>query len=38
LLDALLKQAKIDRNDLFSQLMIVGKDPVGAVSIEEVIE
>jgi len=35
-LHGLLKQGKVDRNDLFSQLMLVGKDTVGAVSVEEV--
>lgn len=34
-LDALLKQSKIDRYDLFSQLMAVGHDVVGAVTITE---
>lgn len=35
-LEALLKQAKLDRNDLFGQLVTVGKDLVGAVSVEEI--
>ncbi len=35
-LDALLKQEKIDRDDLFKQLVTVGQDLVGAVTIEEV--
>jgi serine/threonine-protein kinase HipA len=34
LLEALLKNAKIDRKDLFSQLVTVGKDLVGAVTVE----
>lgn len=35
-LDGLLKFGKIDRNDLFSQLMAVGSDLVGNVTIEEI--
>lgn len=35
LLEALLKQAKIDRYDLFSQLVTVGNDLVGVVSVKE---
>lgn len=35
-LEALLKQAKLDRNDFFGQLITVGKDLVGAVSVEEI--
>lgn len=35
LLEALLKNAKIDKNDLFSQLVTVGKDLVGSVTVEE---
>ncbi|NQT70146.1 MAG: HipA N-terminal domain-containing protein [Desulfobacteraceae bacterium] len=35
-LEALLRQNKIDRNDLFSQLMAVGEDMVGAVTVREV--
>jgi len=34
LLEALLKNAKIDRNDLFSQLVTVGKDLVGSVTVD----
>ena len=34
-LDGLLRQRKIDRNDLFSQLVAVGQDLVGAVTVEE---
>jgi len=37
-LDGLLKIRKIDRNDLFSQLMAVGDDLVGNVTVEEVNE
>lgn len=33
-LEALLRQTKIDRNDLFSQLVKVGEDLVGSVTIE----
>ena len=32
-LDALLRQLKIDRKDYFSQLLAVGEDTVGAVTI-----
>ncbi|MDP1604798.1 MAG: HipA N-terminal domain-containing protein [Legionella sp.] len=35
MLDALLRKYKIDRNDYFGQLLIVGHDVVGAVTIEE---
>lgn len=34
-LEALLRTNKIDRNDLFSQLMAVGMDMVGAVTVRE---
>ncbi|MCP5061456.1 MAG: toxin HipA [Ignavibacteriae bacterium] len=33
-LEALLRQTKIDRNDLFSQLLTVGKDLVGSITVE----
>jgi serine/threonine-protein kinase HipA len=36
MLDGLLRTAKIDKDDLFSQLIAVGKDLVGAVNVEEV--
>jgi serine/threonine-protein kinase HipA len=36
LLEALLKNAKIDRKDLFLQLVTVGKDLVGSVTVEAV--
>lgn len=36
MLDGLLRQRKIDKNDLFSQLLAVGKDLVGAVTVEEI--
>lgn len=34
-LEALLRQYKIDRNDLFTQLVLVGGDVVGALTIQE---
>jgi serine/threonine-protein kinase HipA len=37
MLDGLLRQLKIDRNDLFSQLLAVGKEMVGAVTVEEIV-
>lgn len=37
-LDGLLKFRKIDRNDFFSQLMAVGDDLVGNVTVKEVEE
>jgi len=36
MLDGLLRTAKIDKDDLFSQLIAVGKDLVGAVNVEDV--
>ncbi len=33
-LEALLKSAKIDRHDLFAQLMTVGSDLVGSITVE----
>jgi len=33
-LEALLRQTKVDRNDLFSQLLTVGKDLVGSITVE----
>ena len=35
MLEGLLRQRKIDRTDLFSQLMAVGADTVGAVTVME---
>ena len=35
LLEALLKRRKIDRHDYFSQIMAVGEDLVGAVTVRE---
>jgi len=37
-LEGLLKIKKIDRNDYFSQLMAVGADMVGVVTVKEIIE
>jgi serine/threonine-protein kinase HipA len=37
-LEGLLKLKKIDRNDLFSQLISVGDDVVGAVTVKDLIE
>ncbi len=34
LLDALLRRYKLDRHDYFGQLLTVGKDMVGAVTVE----
>jgi serine/threonine-protein kinase HipA len=35
-LEGLLKFGKIDRNDFFSQLMAVGEDLIGNVSVKEI--
>ncbi len=35
-LEGLLRTEKLDRHDYFSQLMCVGKDMVGAVTVEEI--
>ncbi|MDZ7721079.1 MAG: HipA N-terminal domain-containing protein [Balneolaceae bacterium] len=37
-LEMLLRSKKIDRNDAFTQLMAVGEDTVGAVTVQEVSE
>jgi serine/threonine-protein kinase HipA len=37
MLEALLRKYKIDSNDYFGQLIIVGQDVVGAVTIGEII-
>ena len=37
-LEALLRYAKIDRSDYFSQLMVVGADLVGAVTVKEILD
>lgn len=34
-LEALLRQKKLDRNDCFGQLLLVGADTVGAVSVRK---
>jgi serine/threonine-protein kinase HipA len=36
-LEGLLKQRKIDRDDKFSQLVAVGADMVGAVTVAEIV-
>lgn len=36
MLEGLLRISKIDRDDLFSQLIAVGGDLVGAVTVEEI--
>ena len=38
LLEGLLKQQKIDKYDYFSQLITVGGDLVGAVTVQEILE
>ena len=37
-LEGLLKIRKIDKNDLLSQLIAVGEDLVGVVTVKEIIE
>ena len=37
-LEGLLKLKKIDKNDLFSQLVAVGDDMVGVVTVKEILE
>jgi len=37
-LEALLRRKKLDRNDHFGQLLLVGSDTVGAVSVHEHFE
>jgi len=37
-LEGLLRRLKIDRNDLFKQLMVTGGDLVGAITVQEVTE
>ncbi len=37
-LEGLLKIKKIDKNDCFSQLISVGEDMVGVVTVKEIIE
>lgn len=36
-LEGLLKIKKIDRSDYFSQLMAIGEDTVGAVTVKEIL-
>jgi len=36
MLEALLKQRKLDHGDFFGQLMAVGADLVGAITVEEI--
>ena len=36
-LEALLRKYKIDKDDLFSQLILVGNDLIGVLTIEELI-
>lgn len=37
MLEALLRKFKLDKNDYFGQLLKVGNDMVGAVTIEEIL-
>jgi serine/threonine-protein kinase HipA len=37
MLEGLVRKLKIDSNDLFGQLMAVGHDMVGAVTVEEIV-
>lgn len=37
-LEGLLKLKKIDRSDYFSQLIAIGEDTVGAVTVKEIVE
>lgn len=37
MLEGLLRRNKIDRNDLFSQLMVVGADLIGNVTVKEIL-
>lgn len=37
MLDGLLRKSKLDKNDYFGQLIKVGKDVVGAVTVEEIV-
>lgn len=36
LLAALLKKSKLDQHDYFGQLILIGKDLVGSVTVEEI--
>lgn len=37
-LEGLLKIKKIDKNDLFSQIIAVGEDLVGVITVKEILE
>ena len=37
-LEGLLKLKKIDRSDYFSQLVAIGEDTVGAVTVKEIVQ
>jgi len=37
-LEALIRQMKIDKNDFFSQIVHVGKDMIGSITVEEITE
>lgn len=37
-LDGLLKIKKIDKNDFFSQLIAVGEDLIGVITVKEILE
>jgi serine/threonine-protein kinase HipA len=37
-LDGLLKIRKIDKNDLMSQLIAVGEDLIGVITVKEILE
>ena len=37
-LDGLLKIKKIDKNDFYSQLLAVGEDLIGVITIKEILE
>lgn len=36
MLESLLRQKKLDKDDLFGQLVVVGNDLVGAVTVQEI--
>lgn len=35
-LEAMLRRYKLDRNDMFGQLMLVGEDMVGSLTVKEI--
>ena len=37
-LEAILRRHKIDRHDCFRQLMVVGRDVVGSLTVEEILD